>query len=39
MIDLQVVRNICIAGAAFYGTAILIATATQLWSFLQSPPI
>ncbi len=39
MIDLQILRNICIAGAAFFGTHMLVLLGTHLWAFLQYPPI
>ncbi len=37
----QVVRIICLAGAAFYGTTILVSTATHLWAWalMQYSPI
>ncbi len=31
MIDLQMLRNLCLAGAAVFAVNIVVATAEQLW--------
>ncbi len=35
----QMLRNTCLAGAAFFGTHILVLLGTRLWALLQYPPI
>ncbi len=31
MIDIQILRNLCLAGAAVFAVNILVATAERLW--------
>ncbi len=35
MIDLEPIRNLCLAGAALFAVNILVATVEELWILLQ----
>lgn len=39
MIDLGVIRNICLAAAVGFGAKLLVVSAGQLWMLWQSPPL